>query len=709
MKGWLDNYNDSKVSVPEGFVGMGNDTKGRNYSPAWGGQFEEGGMIAQEGDKLEKFKKWFSELMERDLSGNPIDPKSHEPYRAGWKEPINLTWGQAADSLQKKLNNPGGALLKAIDPTGTFSYGDVKNAWQDNKFTTDDVIEPLGAIPLIGKVPKAIQYVGKTLKGLDLAEDLYKAVPKKEMGGNIPGANSNMYARHGAPSNGPRGKKTMASAQDGLSAKADATRVAPRQPLDYEAIQHAKDIKDYETKLQHLVLRDEDQEQSPSWWNQRISGVSFTPEQRDYELQRRAENIVEDKYTPWQEKAKTAALEIGLSVVPELAGAKIFSAMKGAPELAKNIGQGTRTLGSEVGQVYKEAGKDIYDAVKYGKIGQTFEDIPRSLDEIRELQKIKSRIQNASSTDLIEWKKGRMLSRKAPDYSGTYDEFTNNIDEGARALGKEIDDEFGGVPMRLDQIKHGRANYIDEGYQKFDRLRPTNLQYRDRVTNPNIVLDDDLSGSYANVNEIMLGVNPERGTKDIPFQLGTVRNHELDHYVSYPTTEDYNAIKGFMNFEHSNPYYTGYDYNPSTSKAFNNVESLIYLDKKGTEMKARLGQLKDMLGLSGNEQMTMPQLRAALKVANNQEKYGMFNNMLDTNPANLLNSEIPIFRRVNDKKKMLQYMNDVTTNPVFTAHENGGVIKAEKGASVELTKLDQLTNFTNYNKPTRGGWLNKYQ
>jgi hypothetical protein len=65
--GWLDsyadggtmqehqeNYNDSSVSLPEGYVGEGYNTKGRNYSPAWGGQFEEGGEIsmAQTGRKL---------------------------------------------------------------------------------------------------------------------------------------------------------------------------------------------------------------------------------------------------------------------------------------------------------------------------------------------------------------------------------------------------------------------------------------------------------------------------------------------------------------------------------------------------------------------------------------------------------------------------------------------------------------------------------
>jgi hypothetical protein len=60
MKGWLDNFgkadnaNDSNVSLPEGFVGLGYNTKGRNYSPAWGGQFEEGGEIAQRGKQIDK-------------------------------------------------------------------------------------------------------------------------------------------------------------------------------------------------------------------------------------------------------------------------------------------------------------------------------------------------------------------------------------------------------------------------------------------------------------------------------------------------------------------------------------------------------------------------------------------------------------------------------------------------------------------------------
>ena len=43
--GTKPNANDSDVSLPPGFVGMAYNTKGRNYSPAWGGQFQMGGSL----------------------------------------------------------------------------------------------------------------------------------------------------------------------------------------------------------------------------------------------------------------------------------------------------------------------------------------------------------------------------------------------------------------------------------------------------------------------------------------------------------------------------------------------------------------------------------------------------------------------------------------------------------------------------------------
>jgi len=54
-KNWLEkyndggpvqpNYNDAQASTGPGYTGTGYDTTGRNYSPAWGGQFQNGGFL----------------------------------------------------------------------------------------------------------------------------------------------------------------------------------------------------------------------------------------------------------------------------------------------------------------------------------------------------------------------------------------------------------------------------------------------------------------------------------------------------------------------------------------------------------------------------------------------------------------------------------------------------------------------------------------
>jgi hypothetical protein len=58
------------------------------------------------------------------------------------------------------------------------------------------------------------------------------------------------------------------------------------------------------------------------------------------------------------------------------------------------------------------------------------------------------------------------------------------------------------------------------------------------------------------------------------------------------------------------------------------------------------------------------------------------------------------------------YYDKKTGKPITTKNKNGGEYPmAKNGLRQEqkgLVNLDQLTNFTNYNKPQPGGWLNKY-
>lgn len=59
------------------------------------------------------------------------------------------------------------SAIQIADPTGITSYPDVKKAWSDNKFDSSDIIEPLGALPVVGKF-------GKLIKGAKIGTDYLK-------------------------------------------------------------------------------------------------------------------------------------------------------------------------------------------------------------------------------------------------------------------------------------------------------------------------------------------------------------------------------------------------------------------------------------------------------------------------------------------------------------------------------------------------------
>ena len=60
---------------------------------------------------------------------------------------------------------------------------------------------------------------------------------------------------------------------------------------------------------------------------------------------------------------------------------------------------------------------------------------------------------------------------------------------------------------------------------------------------------------------------------------------------------------------------------------------------------------------------------------------------------------------ISPSKKFAEgYKDALQHNPNIKYFENGGIQSRD-----QLIKLDQLTNFTNYNTPTRGGWLEKYK
>jgi hypothetical protein len=200
------NYNDAKVSTPPGYVGLGYDTKGRNYSPAWGGQFQMGGNLPHKPTVKE------------------ISQMPNRPVRT-----------------DSNLEN----IFEIVDPTGISSWDDVYRSARDyGVFSKETAIDALGAIPMLGKAGKAGKYLGElskafavtgrqkrnakataeTLKaignygpGAARATDAKQAYDEFAVGGSLPGAVGFTYARAAgsAPANGKYTKKTKASAENG--------------------------------------------------------------------------------------------------------------------------------------------------------------------------------------------------------------------------------------------------------------------------------------------------------------------------------------------------------------------------------------------------------------------------------------------------------------------------------------------------------------
>jgi hypothetical protein len=182
--GWLDNFNDSKVTLPKGFVGEGT-FDGPNFSNgAWGGP-------AQNGKKLT--------YLEPNDKRLPSAKNSDGTHSSEVAVSIGGEGGEPAYLIPSfKHGKPLKDPIKEFRKTGEHLGGPFKT-WQEadkwEKEVRHPYVEKGQAIPTPFR-RKGLQY---------------------ENGGNMPGSVGFSYARTGAPSNGKYAKKTMASAKNGIT------------------------------------------------------------------------------------------------------------------------------------------------------------------------------------------------------------------------------------------------------------------------------------------------------------------------------------------------------------------------------------------------------------------------------------------------------------------------------------------------------------
>jgi hypothetical protein len=184
--GWLDNYgtqanyNDSKATASPDMVGEGFSNVGRNYSPAWGGQFQKGGKL--------KFLQ-------------PTSDRLPEGYRIPYDTPST-----------ERATSIGGVDGEPAYLVPEFKYGEpLYDPIEEFKRTGEHLGGPFKTWQEADEWEKTVRH-----PAVENRETIMFPQEKFQTGGSIPGAVGFTYARtKGIPSEGPYAKKTLPSAQNG--------------------------------------------------------------------------------------------------------------------------------------------------------------------------------------------------------------------------------------------------------------------------------------------------------------------------------------------------------------------------------------------------------------------------------------------------------------------------------------------------------------
>ena len=89
------------------------------------------------------------------IKKDPKNPVYGKPYT---KEEYAII-DEYISKLRDNDNSTSKKISKIIDPTGISNWPDVLKAWNDGKFDYKDIVDPLTAIPVVGKIPKVIKAI----------------------------------------------------------------------------------------------------------------------------------------------------------------------------------------------------------------------------------------------------------------------------------------------------------------------------------------------------------------------------------------------------------------------------------------------------------------------------------------------------------------------------------------------------------------------
>ena len=123
------NPNDVQASVGPNFVGLGYNTKGRNYSPAWGGQFQNGGNLSEK--VLLHHPKQEEDDYTYALKKTVTPYKTNQQIKKNTKAPIN------PDDVDFLFNYRHTPHADPNEATATVVPYEGEKHWNIDRFITD--------------------------------------------------------------------------------------------------------------------------------------------------------------------------------------------------------------------------------------------------------------------------------------------------------------------------------------------------------------------------------------------------------------------------------------------------------------------------------------------------------------------------------------------------------------------------------------------
>ena len=601
--GWLDkyndggpvqeNYNDYSVSAGEGFQGDGYSNVGRNYSPAWGGQFQNGGKVKPitVTDKNDpRLKAYQDSLYVRNKYSQSFGPGSKtrpltKKEKEFWKDEKTGLLPNLVEYSPKSGKDEGyfGHFKKPTQPViyqkpeptpqstidfmeGNYAQGPITEIPQPQASAYGEVVDPRTG------------YTHMTRQGSPMYPMVGQNVPEMAMGGSIggatqgiPGATGFMYARTGSiPDNGKYAKKTMASAENGA---------------EMQYYQNGLDWKPRSMAEGGEVVPGENEEVDlPSIWDDKMASIKNTklrgPGTRTRFLP--PQLLDEDQF------------EVEDVNYDQLSAPHFVNSL--TPIESKNYIPKMQDRFPDMETMYYN---------KNAEFNENWSNL-NLLDE---------------SSNKIKLNTGRFRGAKVP---------TNIIDELAKTSRKQ------NVPLGQLLTLMGRESMFGSGTDR----------------------NEDRAGSKTS---LMSGWN-------------VAEDYQPYNNIRFLADNKVPGIK-------PTPTPHGYEYEITDERAMNN-----YLRKNPKLLDQYKAKLDSTKVLGDQDAFDL-----AAKFLKKKGVKGY--NPGDPNYTNLFNQDYNLLKQ---DKGLMKYVK-----------QKGYTF--EDGGSLELTKLDQLTNFTNYNTKQPGGWLDKYQ